>query len=109
MTDASRRAPLTRDTVVTVADEAMSAALTDETVILSMRDQQYYGLDGVGHLVWTAARVPQSIGALVAAIVARYEVEPERALADLLPLVEELVERGLLRVADGSAPPAAGR
>ncbi len=109
MTHASHRAPLTRETVVTVAEDAMSAELTDETVILSMRDQQYYGLDGVGHLVWTEARVPRSLGAIAARIVARYEVTPDRAESDLLTLAADLLDRGLLRIVDAAAAPDVDR
>jgi hypothetical protein len=68
----------------------------DEVVILDLSGGDYFALDAVGALIWeqlVGGRTPDEVAD---AIVARYPVDRERAMADCLALVGELLERGLL-------------
>ena len=67
-------------------------------MILGMRDGVYYGLDPVGARIWALVQSPRAVDEVAGAIAAEYEVAPERALADLLALAGELMERGLLEI-----------
>lgn len=99
MTDASAKSaetPLERESWVVVSRDQVSADLSGETIILGMRDGVYYGLDGVGSLIWAAAAAPTTLGALHQEIVSRYEVDVEVAWVDLVRLVDALLEAGLL-------------
>jgi hypothetical protein len=88
--------PLAPETWVVVTGDQVSADLQDETVILAMRDGVYYGLDHVGSRIWSLAAAPTSLGAVHAAIVAEYDVEPAVAWNDLAALATELIAAGLL-------------
>lgn len=83
---------------VVASDEQVSADLAGETVILSMRDGNYYGLDGVGTRVWGMLREPRTFGDLVDAIVAEFEVDAVTAARDLTTLFADLERRGLVTV-----------
>lgn len=80
----------------------MSADLSGEAVILSLPDGVYYGLDPVGAKIWALLQEPRTLGEVADALVAEYDVERERALEDLYRLTAQLLERGLLSLADGA-------
>lgn len=91
--------PLRRETRVVVSEDAVSAELEGETVILGMRDGVYYGLDRVGSRIWRLAASPTTLGSMHAAIVAEYDVAPEVAWDDLCAVVRDLLASGLLVLA----------
>lgn len=90
--------PLTPATVVVAASDQVSAEVGSEVVILSFRDEVYYGLDGVGARVWELLRDPASVASVRDAIVAEFAVDAPTAERDLLELLGELAERGLVEV-----------
>lgn len=59
----------------------------------------YYGLNRVGARIWELVQDPRSIGAIRDAIVAEYEVEPDRCERDVLELLGRLSEAGLIEPA----------
>lgn len=83
---------------VVASDEQVSAELAQETVILSMRDGNYYGLDGVGNRLWGMLKEPRTFGELVDTVVAEFEVDAATAAADLTALFIDLERRGLVTV-----------
>jgi hypothetical protein len=93
---------------IVLSDEQVSAELTGETVILSMRDGQYYGLDRVGTHVWRLLREPITVRALVESVVASFDVPADRASSDLQALLAELADRGLIDVQAPRAPDDGG-
>jgi hypothetical protein len=100
---ASQRGRLAISTMVVAARELLTGGFDTEAVILDLRDGVYYGLDGVGASMWSLLQRPTSLRALRDAIVAEYDVEPARCLADLRELCAELLRRGLIRVAGDGA------
>jgi Coenzyme PQQ synthesis protein D (PqqD) len=89
---------ITPATVLVAARDQVSTEVEGEAVILSLADGVYYGLDGVGALVWERLREPTSVAALRDAVVAAYEVDAETASRDLERLLGELRARGLVEV-----------
>ncbi len=94
-----REARLGPDTRIVAGNDLLTGGFDTEAVILDLRDGVYYGLDGVGASMWSLLQRPTSLIALRDAIVAEYDVEPARCLADLRELCAELLRRGLIRVA----------
>jgi len=85
------------DELLTPAAGVHARRFDDEVVLLDLAGGEYYALNVVGARVWeelARGKTPAEIGAVVAT---EFEVEPERALADCLALVDELVALGLLR------------
>ena len=90
-------------TVLVAARDQVSTELEGEAVILSLADGVYYGLDGVGAMVWERLREPTRVAALVDAVTAAYPVDRETAERDLLALLAELAGRGLVETVAGGA------
>lgn len=89
---------LTTESVVVAVAEQVSSELAGETVILSLRDSTYYGLNEVGTRVWELVQTPMRVGAIRDLLLEEYEVEPAQCEADLLALLQELADRDLVTV-----------
>lgn len=92
----SSPSPLTRATRIVATSDQVSAELQGETVILSMADGVYYGLDRVGSRIWGAVTSPVSLQDVLDRILDEFEVGEERAWDDLQRLVSELLAHRLV-------------
>lgn len=68
-----------------------------ELVLLDLDGGLYFGLDGVGAAVWRALEQSGKIENAVDAVVSEFEVDEARARADILVLLAELEEKGIVR------------
>ena len=82
---------------VTVPDDVLISNLQDESVILNLDSERYYGLDDVGTRFLSVLTTSDSIEAAYDRLRDEYDVDPEVLRADLLALVERLIDQGLLR------------
>lgn len=89
---------LTASSVVVAADRRTSAQVDGESVILDLEKGIYYGLDPVGARIWEEIQEQTSVGEVVTAITAEYDVSRDRCLEDTLSLVHDLVEKDLVVV-----------
>lgn len=85
---------------ISARPHVVSTTAGGEAVILDPAASQYYSLDGVGEFVWGRLQGSVPLLDLRDAVVERYEVEPEVALADLKALLSELSAVGLVDVID---------
>jgi len=85
-----------------VAADAVSAREFDgEWIVLDLQRGSYYGLDELGGIIWgqlCAGRSPADIAEVLAT---NYDAPKATLLGDVLVLVDELLERGLVRRSDG--------
>lgn len=84
------------DTKLTIPTQVMSRLVGDETVLLNLETGLYFGLDGVGQVVWESVSAGENLRSAVATIVAGFDVDEDQAAADVLAFAATLVERGLL-------------
>ena len=68
-----------------------------ETVLLDLSTGRYYTLNRLGSVIWEHCTGHSTISDIHAVLCDRFEVAPERALDDLVTLVNNLVQEGLLR------------
>ena len=78
------------------ASEPLAAQLPDEVVLLNPQDGVYYGLDSVGARIWELIATPIRVADLHTRLLDEYEVEPQRLADDLIRLLSQLSDRGLL-------------
>jgi len=82
--------------------------LEGEAVMLDLGSERYFGLDEVGARIWQLLDQHHDVETVVAQVLAEYEVGEEQLRRDLADLIENLVDAGLVTVADDetSAGPA---
>jgi hypothetical protein len=68
-----------------------------ETVLLDLSTGRYYTLNRLGSLIWELCTGTQTISDIHTILCDRFDVAPERALDDLVTLVNELTQEGLLQ------------
>jgi hypothetical protein len=84
--------------VIPVAD-VLVQNLEDEAVLLNLQSEAYFGLNEVGTRMFVLLQEHHSIEAAYQQLLAEYDVDPECLQQDLLHLIEQLVEHGLVQVA----------
>jgi len=81
---------------VVVPDGVLISHLREESVILNLESERYFGLDDVGTRFLSVLTSSDSIEAAHQQLAAEYDVDPAVLRQDLLALVEKLVDQGLL-------------
>jgi hypothetical protein len=96
--------PVDESSTVVAAPEQISSGLGEEAVILDLTKGVYYGLNETGARIWELLKQPRRAGEIRDVILDEYEVEPGAVTRDVLALLSELADRGLIEVRDGQAP-----
>lgn len=91
-----------QSTVVAVKGQ-VSSDLGGEVAILNLDAGMYYGLNDVGARVWEMIQEPKPVSEIHATILEEYDVEPAEGKRDVLALLRELANEGLIEVRDGPA------
>ena len=84
--------------MVSIRPDVLSRTVNGEELILDLEDGKYFGLSEVGVFIWQAIKEPISLNHLIDAILQEYEVERAAAQEDLLQLLGELQEKGLVTI-----------
>jgi hypothetical protein len=100
--------------MVTFSDRAAAPAhvlvrlLDQESVLLNLESEQYFGLDETGTRIWQVVTTAPNIDTAYQELLAEYDVQPEMLRENLNELLGHLVEHGLLQVlpADAGKPAA---
>ena len=79
-----------------VHNDVLLSNLQEESVILNLDSERYYGLDSVGTRMLSVLTSSHSIEAAYERLAAEYDVDREMLRKDLLELVEHLITQGLL-------------
>jgi len=79
------------------SDNAQGANMEGETVLLDLSTGRYYTLNRVGSVIWEHCTGHNTVSDIHAKLCERFEVAPERALDDLIALVNQLAQEGLLQ------------
>jgi len=97
-----RSRKLSGRSMVVVSQDQVSCDLSGESAILNLKAGVYYGLNEVGTRIWKLIQEPRRVGDLRDAILEEYEVEPDRCEADIMVLLQDLLDNGLIEVKNES-------
>ena len=91
--------PITLAQRVTRSDDALFQEVGGEAVLLDLASERYFGLDPVGTRIWSLLGDDDRLQAICDTLCSEYEAEPVRIRDDLLALMTQLAEAGLVTVA----------
>jgi hypothetical protein len=80
--------------------EILSAEVGNEVVLMSTEKGVYYGLNPVGAWVWSLLGEPVPVHELCEKIVEEFEVTLEQCQEEVLELLKELQEQGLISIVE---------
>lgn len=81
---------------VILSPEAMFQEIAGESVILDLSSASYFGLDEVGTRLWQLLQADSSLQAASEKLLSEYEVDGEQLERDLLTLIQQLSDAGLV-------------
>lgn len=81
---------------VRVPDDVLISHLQEESVILNLDSERYFGLDDVGTRMLSVLSTSDSIEGACKLLLDEYDVEAVTLRQDLLSLVQELATQGLV-------------
>lgn len=105
--DARARIPIDISAIVEASPEVLVQELDGEAVLLNLESERYFGLDDVGTRIWQHLREHRRLSRVCEEMHKEYAVDEETLRADVLRLVEELIEAGIVTVAQNTTHDAA--
>lgn len=79
-------------------DDILISNLQEESVILNLNSERYFGLDDVGTRMFSVLTNSDSIEAAYVVLASEYDVDRQVLRQDLIVLVENLVQQGLVTI-----------
>lgn len=85
---------------VSVPSRVLLQQLGEESILLDLQSECYFGLDPVGTRMWEALTGTKNVEAAYQRLLSTYDVDAQRLRKDLEGLIGKLVENGLLETKD---------
>ncbi len=89
---------ISKDSTVVATRDQMSADLKGEAVILNCANGVYYGLNEVGNAIWSFVQEPRRVAEITAKIESEFEVASDVCERDVLALLGQLADAGLIEL-----------
>jgi hypothetical protein len=87
------------DTTVLVADkDVFSCELAGGQALLDLRTSTYYSINAVGAHVWGLLQKPAVLADITRSVTEAFDVDADRARADIMVLVGQFAQAGLVQV-----------
>lgn len=93
--------PISFSDRVRLPDDVLISNLQEESVILNLNSERYFGLDNVGTRMLSVLSESNSIENAYERLLAEYDVDPQALRQDLSSLIENLVQQGLVQIEHG--------
>jgi len=84
-------------TILRPIPDVQGTTMEGETVLLDLSTGRNYTLNRLGSIIWEHCTSHQTIRDIHKVLCYRFDVNPEQALDDLVALVYELMQEGLLQ------------
>ena len=91
-------ASLSSTSIVRHMPNQVAADVAGETVLMSLARSRCYGLGAIGSDIWSRLMSPVRVSDLVNELSMRYEAPPGVIERDVLQLLSQLAEEGLIQV-----------
>lgn len=82
--------------IITPSPDIISQEIGGETVLLDLKNENYFGLDGVGSRIWQLIEKNGDLQNIYQTLLEEYEVDAEQLQEDLEVLIGNISERGLV-------------
>ena len=86
------------DSVVVQTEDLLSSELDGDTVVMSVTQAAYYGMDATAQRIWNLIAQPCRVADLCEQLISDYAVERSACEQDVCAFLTELNKEGLIRV-----------
>jgi hypothetical protein len=98
MSTLGSRALISQNSVVVAGQDQVSSDLAGESVILSLKNGTYYGLNELGSVIWEFIQEPKTVANICEVILRDYEVDSETCESSIQSLLSDLLEAQLIEI-----------
>lgn len=84
-------------------EDQISCEVSDGSILLSLKDGIYYGLNPVGCRIWELIQTPIHFKEIVEILTKEYEVEPGRCADEIRDFLVEMDSKKLIELRNGSS------
>lgn len=89
-------AEITPKTVISQSKDQVSTDLDNETVLMSIEQGNYYGMDQILSRIWAIIENPVKTSDLIEKLLEEYDISREDCEKDVLKVLNELAKENLL-------------
>ena len=89
-------------TKVRPAPDLLVSRLGEETVMLDLASERYFGLDSAGTAFWDVLTTSPSVATGVERLLELYDVDRDTVTRDVSTLIAQLQEKGLVETVDAA-------
>jgi hypothetical protein len=97
----SREIPITAESIVSWNDAPVATEVDHEVVLMNIGRGRCYGLGETGSAVWRRLQSPICVDDLCRELMLEYAADPEVLQQDVIALLEQMQEEGLVKVIAG--------
>jgi len=90
---------LTMNSVIKRSPEIVHSDMDDETVMMSIEQGEYYGIDAIGSDIWNMLEEEKSIKDICSSLCQRYDVDESVCQQDVMRFLENMYERKIIVMA----------
>lgn len=87
---------LNLQSIVAQNKEILSTSLDEETILLSIVTNKYYGMDTTAHRIWDLLAEPRTVGEIVNLLIDEFEVDFTTCEKDVLSFLNDLKNEKIL-------------
>jgi len=88
---------INRQQVFHISKDVLSQEIDKETVLLDMKQENYFGLNEVGSRALEILKEGANLDSLIITLLKEYDVEQKQLKADITELLQELLDEGLIK------------
>lgn len=78
--------------------DIISSSIDNETVLMSIKHSQYFGMNETLSRIWTLAENPIKISDIINDLLHLYSVDKETCIKEVTKVVEDLIKKGIFIV-----------
>ncbi len=93
-----KKREITTNTIVSQIEEIVASDIDGETVMMSIENGKYYGLDDIGSRIWELIEKPAKVSELIDTLLERFDVDCDTCERDVLRFLNELNGEKILKV-----------
>jgi hypothetical protein len=86
-------------TIVSRSPSVLTAQIDSEVVMMSVEQEEYFGLDDIGSDIWKRLDPPCTFADLIDRLAADYDADRENIAEDVRALLATMAEHGVVRLA----------
>jgi len=84
------------DTLVKRSPELVHSDMDGETVMMSIEQSEYYGLDSIGTRIWDLIEEEMNVRDICSALIAEYDVSELQCQQDVIKFLQDMIEHNAI-------------